>query len=554
MKTHAPKIPKIQKKAATPAAEPAAADKIPAHERDSTQTWQPTAPGSSLSGRLQQQSASVPGILQLQRSLGNRLTASLLAQRQQSNSDSSPTHPGPGSMVIQRRLSTSADQFNTNTTIPKPHFLGSESKLTDIVKALTDYENSLGTPSVEVTKLLKIYKLCSSTISEHKKQLEGMQNLKFEIYQEALGLMPAIVKEKFGNGDPTESLYQSTFNGNSFSGFSISDLEYQSAVLSQSYDLTRIDEAFQGFMATTPALGTKNEEWHTACKKWINQTQKRVITKEAYDQLKTRLNVERKRLLDREDDKNKLKSMFDVTDQLDFLTGAPNQVSHKEFGEITDLYSNIREGKSHFKISDQQRDRSGDTITDSAMNDVDSEDFKGKALDDIAKILQVPNGRKLMKLLGSGGKSGTLDLTLGKSTDPMKAHHQSLDDTTSSDGTGSSSNVFYTAGASIDLPLHDGNVSTTSDTALFHELTHAYHSFEGKKKKSDDKIDLVDVLSQDDLKFKDIGVKREEHATVGLGTFKDDEVTENKYRQYHRDLVYGNSTEEDKYKHRGSYL
>jgi|GEM_PF-3562189 len=566
MKTHAPKISKIQKKEAPRTTDAGVESKIQASDREPAQPWQQPAPNSSLADRLQQQSASVQGIMQLQRAVGNRLTASLLASSQPKPSEAEAAGSTAGALVVQRKLTTTADQFDQDTTIPKSGFFSSESKLGEIVKALTEYESASGSASREVPKLLKIYQLCGSTNSEHKKQMTGMQQLKIEVYQEALNLMPTLVKDKLGIGDPTESLYTSTLNGNSFSGFGITDQEYQDAVLNQTYDLTRVDEAYQAFMATKPALGTKDEDWHTACKKLINQTQKKAITKEAFVQLKTQLNAERKRLLDREDDKKKLQSMFNVTDELDLLSAEPNRVTNKEFAQISDLYSNIREGNSHVKISNQKRDRDriAKTYTDSDMSKIDAEDFKGKALDDIAKILQTPIGRELLTSLGSGGKTGTSDVTLGHSPVAMDAHQQSSDNTNDSDGTGTGSKVFYKAGTDIALPLQSGNLDTTSDTALFHELVHAYHASQGKIVPRDKVItDLdtifahpsVNVSSPVDttIENQDVGVVEEEHATVGIGWHAGERMSENRYREYHRQLANGNQTEEDKYKHRKSY-
>jgi NleD-like pathogen effector protein (putative zinc metallopeptidase) len=257
--------------------------------------------------------------------------------------------------------------------------------------------------------------------------------------------------------------------------------------------------------------------------------------------------------LAREADKAKLSGMLSIVDQHDiaFGTDRPNDVTRKELDELAELYSKIREGDSHVKFANQSRtDRT--TITDNVMSGEEFTTFKGKAMDDIAKILQTPQGRTLMKSLAAGGKSGTSDVTIGAASNPLHGGAGPLDRPKASDGTGSSSVVYYGAGSDVDLPQKAGPLTTTSDTALFHELVHAYHSGQGTRKKDDDVVGVLDTVFGGAADV-DIGVKREEYATVGLDTFAGDALTENAYRASHRELAGSNQALADKYKKRQTY-
>jgi hypothetical protein len=71
------------------------------------------------------------------------------------------------------------------------------------------------------------------------------------------------------------------------------------------------------------------------------------------------------------------------------------------------------------------------------------------------------------------------------------------------------------------------------DTTLFHELTHARHAAQGNLRTAP--LTAGDVGAG----HSDIGVNSEEYATVGLGAFAGDAVTENAYRRERREVVGG---------------
>ena len=260
---------------------------------------------------------------------------------------------------------------------------------------------------------------------------------------------------------------------------------------------------------------------------------------------------QRAKRLAREADKLKLRGMLNLVDQPDYLTGNPNDVMQQELDEVAELYSRIREGDSHVKFANQSRtDRT--TITDNVMSAEEFTAFKGRAMDDIAKILQTPQGRTLMKSLAAGGKTGTSDVTIGAATNPLHGGAGPLEREKASDRTGSSSVVYYGAGTDVDLPQKAGPLTTTSDTALFHELVHAHHSGQGTRKRDSDVIDVLDTVFGGAADV-DIGLKREEYATVGLDTFAHDFLTENSYRESHRELARFNPERANKYKKRQTY-
>jgi hypothetical protein len=76
-----------------------------------------------------------------------------------------------------------------------------------------------------------------------------------------------------------------------------------------------------------------------------------------------------------------------------------------------------------------------------------------------------------------------------------------------------------------------------SDVTLYHELTHALHGIEGTTqpfvKPSLDEL-LEEEVGNDIMPTP---VLMEEWATVGLGPFADDPITENKYREERRALA-----------------
>ncbi|MFP5286321.1 MAG: M91 family zinc metallopeptidase [Thermoanaerobaculia bacterium] len=251
----------------------------------------------------------------------------------------------------------------------------------------------------------------------------------------------------------------------------------------------------------------------------------------------------------READKLKLKGVLNLVDQPDYLTGNPNDVMQQEFDEVAELYSRIREGDSHIKLVNKSK--VDNDVNDNAMQEGAFNTFKQGALDDIAKILQTPQGRTVLKSLGAGGKTGTDDFTIGNAPNPHHAAHRTFDQTKGSDGTGSGAEVYFNPGTEVDSDLNPDSgpetLRSTSDTLLFHELLHAYHSGQGTK------IPRNQTVFEEAANWEDIGVLKEEYATVGLGPHAGQFLTENEYRKSHREIARFNQPVADKYKHRKSY-
>jgi hypothetical protein len=80
---------------------------------------------------------------------------------------------------------------------------------------------------------------------------------------------------------------------------------------------------------------------------------------------------------------------------------------------------------------------------------------------------------------------------------------------------------------------------------LFHELVHAHHASTGTKIDNSQKVVATDANVG--LGHQDIGLNREEHATVGLGAFDDGNaatLTENNYRAQQHSIQTGKDATE----------
>lgn len=88
-------------------------------------------------------------------------------------------------------------------------------------------------------------------------------------------------------------------------------------------------------------------------------------------------------------------------------------------------------------------------------------------------------------------------------------------------------------------------VDATSDTALFHEMVHAHHYTRGVR--TDGTLAAGDLGGGGHV---DVGVNKEEYATVGLGAYAGNPLTENAYRA---EMRAANPLFADSYEHRPSY-
>lgn len=227
--------------------------------------------------------------------------------------------------------------------------------------------------------------------------------------------------------------------------------------------------------------------------------------------------------------KEQLKGKFQVGEG-----AGPNAVSPEEFEKIAKLYGDIRDGKSDIKFdtSDIDKDKRGE--------------MRQKALDDMSTMLTTPAGRKL---LGELANNEVVD-----PNDPSKKIHRTTTlhlsdskfDENEADAKGMAAaravgdndtaaaieKKASTPGQGVDtvVNFHPGvtkmlegpDVQSTGDTALFHELAHAYHMSRGTK---------IDSSKTYTGEGRDNGQRLEELQTVGLGDYKNEFLSENEYRR-----------------------
>lgn len=196
---------------------------------------------------------------------------------------------------------------------------------------------------------------------------------------------------------------------------------------------------------------------------------------------------------------------------------AQNTLTRTEFDNLADQYSNIRAGSTSIKLTDRTETLGGSPRTMSAEQ---HETFKTKTMGDIAKIMKTPIGRQLIGDLATGGK----EVRIGETVNPLRAEAGAEDWAGAVDPTtGSHANVRY----SSERKSTTDDFISTGDTTLFHELTHAHHITRGTTQPLDQTMGAFDPHLADPG---DVGVRKEEYATVGLGAHANDAMTENAYR------------------------
>jgi hypothetical protein len=180
--------------------------------------------------------------------------------------------------------------------------------------------------------------------------------------------------------------------------------------------------------------------------------------------------------VDRIDAQLELADRFEIIDD-DMVGIMPNQVSQAEFEQIATLYSDVRRGSTNLQIDD------------TGLGKEDAASFQAQAMSDIADMLTTESGRGLVDDLAYGTVDGRDETTLiTKSANPQSAGTEPAFGekwSESIDGTGVSTNVFY---GGIDLDMADSHPDyatapyrqSSSDTVLFHELSHALHMRNGE--------------------------------------------------------------------------
>lgn len=237
-------------------------------------------------------------------------------------------------------------------------------------------------------------------------------------------------------------------------------------------------------------------------------------------------------LEDRKKAQAELKDRFQVMtpEQLKLLgdKALPNQVSQADFEKLATTYSDIRMGESNLKL-----DTAG-------MDPTKADEFKKGSMNDIASLLQTGSGRELISQLDEGiGKDGK-EHTTSIGSVPARAAFAGASDPAKEDlrqTTGTDMEAKYQPGASATIgdPKKEPWYPQRSDVTLMHELTHALHGVKGTTQE----FTPPPIQQVIDHKINDMPTPtlNEEWATVGLGQFANDPITENKYREERRKLA-----------------
>lgn len=230
---------------------------------------------------------------------------------------------------------------------------------------------------------------------------------------------------------------------------------------------------------------------------------------------------------------------YDIVDENFVGPRLPNQVTQEEFDRIATLYSDIRRGNTNFQF-----DTAG-------MTDEEAASFQTAAMGDMRKILTTSAGRDLLDDLAYGDNNGNnYTTTLRNAANPATANANipaGGDWLNTGNGTGSSQVVTWQAGTDFDISTYAPDYGSapwrdfTSDTVLFHELTHARHMRDGtvplETDGSGNFTGFTQVGATDATIPADATMPLEEYNTVGLGPGAGP-YTENGYRA-ERSLVTG---------------
>lgn len=258
---------------------------------------------------------------------------------------------------------------------------------------------------------------------------------------------------------------------------------------------------------------------------------------------------------DRAQAKKDLAGKFQVIDKDYKGPKLPNMVTQEEFDKVARNYSDIRLGRSDLKID--------------GSTSADPKKYKADMMNDIATIMQTESGRKLVGKLSDNvngvdavGKpihrTTTLLPRLGADGKPDNSNAGESGD--SSPGVGSPfADGKHGVGGDTTIAMNPGmdvvagGGTFRSDVALYHEMVHAMHDTAGTTdssqvteqdsalrefKKGNFSGGINEILHPDagvasDAAFRradGTGLNRYEHQAAGLGLYKDDPITENRYR------------------------
>lgn len=241
-------------------------------------------------------------------------------------------------------------------------------------------------------------------------------------------------------------------------------------------------------------------------------------------------------------DRGRLAPLFDIDERHDpAIHGAVqegNQVTPAAFENILEMYSAIRRGDTAFRFQEQ------DTPLGTRAHKV-------MALGDIGKILQTVTGRELIQSL----MNSVIPIDITKADTPGDAFEKPYEEVAGYQNAEEARiEVNYAPGQDYlnrrgerRIIPRGRDVKGTSDTILYHELVHAQHV--ASNNYTPGRLADTDNVASP----YDVGVNKEEYATVGLGDYAGANFSENKYRAEQRRLQ-GDDDSRAKYDPRTSYL
>jgi hypothetical protein len=242
----------------------------------------------------------------------------------------------------------------------------------------------------------------------------------------------------------------------------------------------------------------------------------------------------------------KLKDKFQIVPEDYDGPRSPNTLTQKEFDQMAELDSRIRNGKTDIQFDNNVKTpTNADPDAHVTMNDKQMKNFKNDAMGDMETMMQTNAGRELLSHLANNtvtDKDGNVvhhTTTIGLGANPDQANCKPIndpDEVNAANGVGDNSRITYTPGVSRDL-YSDGKFMLTehSDQTLLHEMNHAYHYGQG-----DTATGAVNPVNPADT-----GIDKAEYQAVGLdrpliGPPTPDQArtpfTENLYRAEQRQL------------------
>jgi hypothetical protein len=199
-----------------------------------------------------------------------------------------------------------------------------------------------------------------------------------------------------------------------------------------------------------------------------------------------------------------------------------NMVTQREFDRMAADYASIRHGDGDL------------TVTAHGFNAADTDQRRAAAMTDVRRILQTPSGRQLIHELNHQPRHH--HTTVDSSFANPHTDFVGPNTLAATNGHGGDSDIAYDP---TEQPVFASNEAwdpVRSDVTLYHELVHAEHWGNGDE--VDGAITAADGGTERDL-FHRGGrppVARGEYQATGLGRFRRDPFSENRYRNERRSV------------------